>query len=463
MRPTATEYVARPYAQIACEFMLRDGYPRTALFAPPGMGKTVMSYTVLAARQLAGLTERPTLVLGPKRVARDVWPDEVGKWTFLAGLPVVPVTGTEQQRLQALKRDAAVYTTNYENIPWLVKTLGDRWPFETVIADESTKLKSFRTRQGGVRAAALSKVAAKPAYWVNLTGTPSPNGLQDLWGQTWFLDFGKRLGNTYSAFMERWFTTDMYTREVKPHKHADREIHEKLADICLSLNPADWFDLRDPVVTAIPVKLPGAAMKAYKQMETQMFLELAAHELEVEAVNSAASLQKCMQIANGGIITEQGYKPVHDAKFEALTELLLEFEHAPVLVAYQYIGERERLLKELHGAVSLADAEGMAAFKAGKAKVGLVHGRSVGHGVDGLQRVTNVLIRFGHDWNMEERLQLVDRIGPVRQAQAGLDRPTLVYDLVATDTVDEDILIRHASKRKVQDVLMDAMHHRNKP
>lgn len=450
------QYTPRPYQKLAVEFALNclTDHGRCALWEPPGMGKTSQCYSILSTMELAGMDPYPALVLGPLRVARDVWPDEAGKWEHLRGLSVINVNRENATRLN---QRAQVFTTNYEQIPWLAHHFGKNWPFRTVIADESTKLKSYRARQGGTRAKALGQVAWLSKYWINLTGTPAPNGLQDLWGQTWFLDKGKRLGSSYGAFVERWFRKGYDGFSIQPMKHSDAEIHELLKDICLSLDPKDWFNLKEPIANVVKVKLPEKARKIYDEFEATMFAELMDGD-QLEVFNAAALTMKCLQLANGAVYHGEGWKPMHDAKIEALESIVEEWNR-PLLVAYQFRSDKERILKAFPKAAVLGDKDGMARFRKGDAKIGLCHPQSVGHGVDGLQSVTNVLIRFGHNWNLEERLQLVERIGPTRQAQAGLDRPVYLYDIIAEDTIDTTVLARHESKREVQDLLLQACRH----
>lgn len=455
------KYTPREYAPLAIDLMLE--HPRCALFAGMGMGKTSMVYTALDQIYLLGLESRPTLVLGPKRVARDTWPEEALKWEHLRDIDVAHIGGTTKQRRAALKADAAVYTTNYEQLPWLLDELDGGWPWGTVVADESTRLKGFRLQQGGKRAAALAKIAhTNVNRWINLTGTPAPNGLLDLWGQIWFLDQGHRLGKTFTAFKERWFYRSAgkgsYLGPLKPFKHAEQQIYTALQDICLTLDPADWFDLDEPVVTTIKVALPPDVRKMYKQLEKEMYVKLSEDE-HIEAFNAAALTNKCLQLANGAVYTDDrgGWTAVHDEKLDALSSVVEEANGMPVLVAYQFVSDKERILKKFKGAVDLSTKAGMDKFRAGNAPVGLAHPKSLGHGVDGLQNVTNILVRFGHDWNLEERMQMLERIGPVRQKQAGLDRPVMVYDIVAESTVDVTVIERHKSKREVQDLLLEAM------
>ena len=448
----------KPYQPLGIDFILKR--QRCNLLAGMGMGKSLISLTALDTLGIAGMIDGPTLILGPLRVARDTWRDEAAKWAHLKDMIISPIVGTLKQRIEALKRPANIYTCNYEQLPWLVSYLGDNWPFETVIADESTRLKGFRSKQGGKRASVLKNVAhTKVNRWINLTGTPTPNGLLDLWGQMWFVDQGARLGRTYSAFVNRWFYKKPNSGDYGPlvaHSHAEKEIYELIKDVCLTLDPKDWFDLEEPIVNKVEIKLPPAVMKLYKEFEATMFAELQGGA-ELEVFNAAALTNKCLQLANGAVYNGDGYTEVHKEKLEALESIVAESGGMPVLVAYNFVSDKERIMKAFPKSVLLSTAEGMKAFRSGDAPIGLAHPKSMGHGIDGLQNTTNILVRFGHDWNLEERLQMLERIGPVRQAQAGHKRPVIVYDIIAKGTVDETVLARHVTKRKVQDLLLEAM------
>ena len=217
---TRSVYTPRPYGGLITSHIM--DVDRGAVFAGMGMGKTVCTLTALDNLIMCG-SDKPTLILAPLRVAKSTWPDEARKWSHLRNISVMPITGNESERRQALKYDASVYTTNYENIPWLIEHFGTRWPFEHVVSDESTRLKGFRLRQGTKRARALAKVAhTHIKRFTALTGTPAPNGLQDLWGQMWFLDAGKRLGKNYTGFRDRWFSTGFDGFTMKPHDHAQQ-------------------------------------------------------------------------------------------------------------------------------------------------------------------------------------------------------------------------------------------------
>lgn len=452
-------YEPRAFAPLALKLFREQ--PRCALWAKPGCGKTSLVLTHLDIAYRVWGESRPTLVLGPLRVAQSVWSDEAAKWQHLAGLDVVPITGTAAERKAALRRDAPVKTCNYENLQWLVQH-AKPWPFRRVVADESTKLKSFRLRQGGVRAQALAQVAHKHVKeWINLTGTPAPNGLADLWGQTWFLDEGQRLGRTYSGFEERYFAFkrrpgQQYGGERVALAHAEEHIHSALADICLTLDPKDWFDLRAPVLNTIEVDLPAKARAQYRELEREMFLQLDGGE--VEAFSAAALTIKCLQLANGALYLDEGarWAPIHDEKLDALEELAEETGE-PILVAYHFRSDLARLMQRFPDGADLATKAGMAAFKAGKARLGFGHPAGMGHGVDGLQEHCSTVAVFGHWWDMEQYDQFIERVGPMRQLQAGKDRPVFIHQIVARDTVDEVVVARRANKREVQDVLLDYM------
>ena len=436
-------------------------HKRCAIWAGMGSGKTSAMEYLIALLRLLGEGEHPWLVLGPMRVARDTWPEDMARWSQFSDLRIVPLTGTPLQRYDKLKQKADIYTVSYETAPWLVEYYGDKWPFRNVIADESDRLKGFRTRQGGQRAQAIARIAHNLTdRWINLTGTPSPNGLKDLWGQTWYLDRGERLGHTYSAFTDRWFRMKRNRKGIEPMPHSDKEIHAALKDICITVDPKDYYDLKDPIVTRINIKLPPAARAIYKELEKEMFTKLESGE-ELEVFNAAALTNKCMQLANGAVYTEYPqWSPVHDEKIEALRSVMAESGGTPLLVSYAFKSDLARIEAAFPGAAVLSTPGGMAAFRAGDAQLGLAHPQSMGHGIDGLQEVTNILVRYGRTWNLGAEMQMLERIGPMRQMQAGLDRPVWVYDLVAENTIEEDAVDAHAAKRSVQDALLLAMKRR---
>lgn len=453
-------WTPKPYHPMMIDHML--SVERGAIWAGMGLGKTSGTLMALDALITTGESQ-PTLILAPLRVARDTWSTEAGKWEQLRHLDIVPIIGSNAERLSALRFDAPIYTCNYDNLVWLVEHFGDRWPFRTVVSDESTRLKSFRLRQGGKRTAALGKVAhTKIKRFIQLTGTPCPRSLEDLWGAVWFLDAGKRLGRTFDAFRQRWFQKSFNGFGIEPLPFAQEQIQAALSDICLSIDAKDYFDLEKPIVNDIYVDLPVKARKLYADMEKEMFAEIEGHP--IEAFNAAARTQKLLQFANGaaylGDASDKGerkWAEMHDVKLQALDSIVEEANGMPVLVGYQFKSDLARILRTFPGAVNLSTDQGMKQFRAGKATIGCAHPQSLGHGVDGLQDVTNILAIFGWDWNLETYLQLIERVGPTRQMQSGHNRSMFLHRIIARDTMDELAVARHESKRSVQDILLEAM------
>lgn len=448
-------YIARPYQHLMTNHVIET--ERCAIWAGMGLGKSIATLTAIDHLITAG-EEQPVLILAPLRVAKSVWPAESRKWGHLRHISVIAVVGSEQERRRALNHDASVFACNYDNLPWLIEHYGERWPFATVVSDESTRLKSFRLRQGGVRAQMLARVAhTKVKRFIQLTGTPSPNGLKDLWGQAWFLDKGVRLGRTMEAFKQRWFQRSFDGYSLDPLPFAQEQIQDKLRDICLAIDAKDWFDLKAPIVNNIYVDLPAKARQLYKDMEKRMFMEIEEHP--IEAFNAAARTIKCLQIANGAAYTDElgNWKEIHNAKIEALESVVEEANGAPVLVAYHFKSDLARLQRAFPQARALDTSPAtITAWNAGKIPLLLAHPASAGHGIN-LQDGGNIIAFFGHWWDLEQYQQIIERIGPVRQAQSGYDRPVFIHHIIARDTVDEMVMARRESKREVQDILLRAM------
>lgn len=448
---------------------------RCGVFAGMGTGKTVSTLTALDILEL--VDPSPTLVLAPLRVAQSTWPDEVRKWKHLRNLEVSAVVGDLKQRREALRKPANIFTTNYEQLPWLVEHFGDKWPFGKIVADESTRLKGFRVGAaklkkngepkkspgGGVRAQQLGRVAFKRATrFIELTGTPAPNGLKDLWGQAWFLDQGQRLGRTYTSFTQRWFQKSFDGYGVNPLPFAQEQIQGLLRDLCISIEAKDWFDIKEPIKNVVRVPLPAKARALYRDMEKEMFMQIDGSD--IEAFNAASRTIKCLQVANGAAYTDEHgtWSEVHDAKLQALGSILEEAAGMPVLVAYHFKSDLARLQRSFpRGRVLDSDPQTIRDWNAGKIPVLFAHPASAGHGLN-LQDGGNILAFFGLWWNLEEHLQIIERIGPTRQAQAGHDRPVFIHYIVAEDTVDDLVINRLETKRGVQDILMEAMKQRGR-
>lgn len=448
------DFTPKPHQRELYSWLHR--HKRSAQFAFMGSGKTS---SCLTAFEDLSLTDDiyPILIIAPLRVAKNTWPAEIGKWNHTKHLRTSVITGTPKQRDIALTTPADIYITNYENLPWLVEKLGKKWPFKTVIADECTRLKGFRTRQGSTRAKALAKVAhTLVERIVLLTGTPAPNGLLDLWGQIWFIDKGERLGKSFSAYCDKWFTPDYSGFNWIAKRNAAKEIQDAIKDICITVKAEDWFNLDAPLVNVIRLTLPKQAFSLYREMEKQMFIEL--ENEAFEAVSAGSKSMKCRQIAAGAIYADdKSWKPIHDEKIDALHSIIEESNGMPVIVAYHFCSDLERLQKAFpKGRVLDSDPGTEASWNGGEIPILFVHPASAGLGLN-LQDGGNILVFFSLDWRMEDHIQVSERIGPMRQKQAGHNRAVYLHYLLMEDTIDETIYERLATKKSVQEVLTDAM------
>jgi len=455
------EFKPHKYQKTIIDYMFDN--PRCNIWAGMGMGKTVSTLTALDIRFLSGELQRPALVLAPLRVAVSTWPAEAKKWSHLSDIEVQPIIGTPEQRIKALRNtNANVFTMNYDNLTWLNSVLKHN-VFDIVISDESTRLKGFRTVHGGKRTASLNKLSKRrpPKYWVNLTGTPAPNGLKDLWGQQYFIDGGQRLGHSFTAFTDRWFHTvprgNSGFGELEPLPHAADEIQQRLSDVSISLDAADYFDLQEPITMPVYVDIPARARKHYEELEKEFFTEI--EQNEIEALNAASKSIKCLQIANGAVYTEdiKNYVELHDAKIQALESIYNEAAGMPVLVSYHFKHDLARIKKAFPFCRALDDdPQTIIDWNAGKIPMLAAHPASAGHGLN-LQDGGNIIVSFAHWWDLELYQQIFERIGPVRQLQAGYNRPVFEYLIIARDTVDEVVISRRGSKKSVQDALLDYM------
>ena len=449
-------FIPRPYQKLIIDYIIAN--PRCAIWAGMGMGKTVATLSAIDTLFLLGETP-PVLIIAPLRVAQSVWPEEVAKWATLRHLKIVNIHGSHIVKHRLLRSNADIYTINYENLPWLVNHFNGKWPFKIIVADESTKLKNFRLQQGSIRAKALSKVAhTDVTRFIELTGTCAPKGLQDLWGQMWFLDRGQRLGKSYSSYIGRWFKPDWSGFGSTPLKESQPEIEDKLRDICLTIKSEDYFDIKKPIENFIKVKLPVNAKKHYKEMETSFFTELTSGD-EIEAFNAASKSMKLIQLSNGAIYTdtEGNWKEVHDAKVQALQDIIEESSGANILVAYHFKSDLARLLAAFPKAKALdSNPKTIKDWNDGKIPILLAHPQSCGHGLS-LQHGGYTLVFFSLNWNLENHQQIIERIGVVRQMQSGYNRNVFIHYLIGEDTIDERILEVLQGKASVQEALLNAM------
>lgn len=472
---TAERFVARDYQELMIDHIIDT--PRCNVWAGMGLGKTVSVLTAADTLHVIGEMDWPILVIAPKRVCRTTWPNEIRKWAHTQHLNVSVILGTAEQRLNALNTPADIYTINYDNIPWLTKVLEKKnWPFSMIIADESTKLKGLRIAwrihpktgkrylagQGAQRARKLARVAFKSPRFVNLTGTPAPSGLSDLWGQNWFIDAGERLGNSFTAFTQRWFQRSFDGYSLDPLPFAQEQIETLLKDVTLALNPADYFDLKKPIENFIYVDLPPQARTLYEEMEEKMYTEISQLET-IEAVNAAARTQKCLQLANGSVYIdgkEREWREVHNIKIEALEEIIEEASGMPVMVSYYFRPDLIRLKKHFKKARVLDDdPKTEEDWNKGKIPILLAHPASAGHGLN-LQYGSNILCFYSINWNLEHHEQIQERIGPVRQMQSNLNRNVFHHYILARNSIEDLVLQRLHKKASVQQLLMTAMKER---
>lgn len=460
------EFIPRPYQKRIIERIVCQ--PRTMIWADMGCGKTVSTLTALDPMLFMGMG--PALIVAPLRVAQSTWPDEVAKWKHLAHLKVSVVCGSVNARRRALEEPADIYCTNFEQLPWLVEHFGKDWPFKIVVVDEATRLKGFRLRQGSQRAKALARVYSLIDRFIELTGTPAANGLIDLWGQAWFIDKGERLGKSMTEYETRFFRpvrtgNEAYMVKYVPAPGADEQIKALLADVSLTVRAEDYFDIDEPIINDIYVDLPSSQKYKYKELERDLYAILG--ETTIEAANAQSALVKCLQFASGAIYVEDGnedgelirtWAHIHDAKLDALGSVIEEASGAPVLVAYQFRHEVERIRDRFPQARLLdSDPQTIRDWNAGKIPLLLAHPAACGHGLN-LQDGGNILCFFSSGFNYEQYAQIIERIGPTRQAQSGHPRAVFVHRIIARGTADEAVYRALSRKQNVLDYLMGGSH-----
>lgn len=430
---------------------------RLSVFMGMGMGKTSATMTALDVLSQFNNDMYPVLVIAPKKVAMNVWPSEHKLWNHLCHLKVIPIIGSLEERSSALMYKADIYTINYENVEWLVRYLRNKWPFKTVICDESVKLKSFRTRQGGKRAQALAARAKFTKYWFNLTGEPAPNGLQDLWGPQWFIDFGDALEPSYTKYTDKYFTKGYNGFSLDLLPGADKEIAEKIKPSSITIRAEDYFQLDKPVIVKRNVALSYKAIEGYKKLERELFADLLSGR--ITATNAADKTMKCLQYASGAVYTPNsstGWDEVHDEKLDALDSIIAEANGEPIVVAYHFKSDLARIVKRFPEAVILKSKKDEDNWNSGKIQILLAHPMSAGHGLN-LQYGGRRLVFFTHWWALDPHNQIIERLGPMRQFQAGLKRLVYIYYIVASETIDELVIGRRDSKRDVQELLKEYM------
>lgn len=397
------------------------------------------------------------LVIAPKKVAEGTWTKEKDKWDHTKILRVSQVLGSQAKRIRALNTPADLYIINRENVVWLVNYYRNSWPFDMVVVDESSSFKSHSAK----RFKALAAVSPRIDRMVELTGTPSPNGLDDLWAQIYLLDEGERLGKKYTHFRERYFQPDkrgadgmVYSYAAKPG--TQESILKRISDICISMKAEDYLQLPDITFHEIPVELDEKSRKAYSDLERQMVLELPEDEENISVTSAAALSNKLLQLANGAVYDDDhAVHEVHTCKIEAFLELIESLQGKPVLVFYNFQHDRERILKALSGSGlrvrELKTTQDEDDWNAGKIDVLLTHPASSAYGLN-LQQGGNHVVWFGLTWNYELYTQANKRLH--RQGQT---EKVIIHHLVCSGTRDEDVMTALQKKDDVQNWVMESL------
>lgn len=440
------KFIPHGYQNYAIEYI--KNHPVTALLLDMGLGKTVTTLTAIRDLMFDSFEVHRVLVVAPLRVARDTWPEEIRKWDHLKDLTCSVAVGTVTERRRALQKQADIYIVNRENLVWLWKHC--RMEFDMVVLDE---LSSFKNPQAQ-RFKAMKALRPKVKRIVGLTGTPSGNGLMDLWAEFRLLDMGERLGKYISQYRNAYFQPDkrngMVVFSYKPLLGAEAAIYQKISDITVSMKATDYLKMPDLVSVQTEVNLLEAERKRYQDFKKSLVMELP--DGEVTAANAASLTLKLSQIANGAIYTDDGKTiHLHDRKLDALEDLVESANGRPVLVAYWFRHDKERICQRME-ARELKSTQDFADWNAGKVPVALIHPASAGHGLN-LQQGGSILIWFGLTWSLELYQQTVARLW--RQGQES--RTVIVQHIVTKSTIDERILKALKKKDSSQAALIEAV------
>lgn len=440
------KYKPHNYQQFATDFILNQSI--CCLMLDMGLGKTVITLTALWQLALDSFDVSRVLVIAPKRVAEDTWPKELAKWEHLTGLTSSLVLGSAAERKAALQRKAFLYIINRENVAWLVKN--HYWDFDMVVIDELSSFKSNKAE----RFKAMKKVRPMITRIVGLTGTPAPNTLLDLWPQMYLMDMGQRLGRFVGGFRDRFFLPDKRNREIiysyKPREGAEDAIYALISDICISMKAADYLDMPERIDNRIEVSMSPKERKLYDDFQKDMVLSIGDEELD--AVNAAALSNKLLQMANGAVYGEdKKVIPIHDRKLDALEDLVEAANGKPLLVAYWYKHDLQRIKARFKNARCIDTAKDIDDWNAGKIPLALIHPASAGHGLN-LQDGGCTIVWFGLTWSLELYQQLNARLW--RQGQK---HTVVIHHIVTKGTHDEDVMRALENKDTRQSALIEAV------
>lgn len=441
-------YQPHEYQQYATDFIIKN--PTAAVFLEMGLGKSVIALTAILELCLERFEISRVLVIAPLRVARDTWPAEIQKWDHLKDLTYSVAVGTANERRAALRQKTFVHIINRENVQWLIEDSGIPWQYDMVVIDELSSFKSHQSK----RFKSLMKARPGVRRMVGLTGTPSSNGLMDLWSEFRVLDMGKRLGRYITHYREQFFEPDrrngMQVFSYRPRAGAEREIYRRIGDITISMRSADYLKMPECVMNTVPVKLDSTEYEVYEEMESKMVTEL--DGVEIDAVNAATLTGKLCQLANGAIYTPDGNTVFfHERKLDALEDLIEGANGKPVLVAYWYKHDLARI-QERFKVRELKSSKDITDWNAGKIPVAVIHPASAGHGLN-LQAGGSTLIWFGLTWSLELYQQTNARLW--RQGQQA--ETVVIHHIITRGTVDEDVMQSLSEKDRSQAALMRAV------
>ena len=442
------KYKPHNYQTYATNFILE--HPEAAVFLDMGLGKSVITLTAIRELCLNRFEVGKVLVIAPLRVARDTWSTEIHKWDHLKGLTYSIVIGTVDERKSALKKKAHIYLINRENVSWLIEESGFPFDFDMVVIDELSSFKSYQAK----RFRSLLKVRPKVKRIVGLTGTPSSNGLMDLWAEFRVLDLGKRLGRFITHYRNTYFQPDkrngMVIYSYKPLPGAEDAIYEQISDMTISMKAVDHLDMPECIFNEVKVTLSDAERSKYDTLRDDLILSIG--ENEIDAANAASLSNKLSQMANGAVYSaDQSVIEIHDHKLDALEDLIEAANGKPVLVAYWFKHDLERIkarfkVREIKSSKDIAD------WNDGKIPVAVIHPASAGHGLN-LQAGGSTLIWFGLTWSLELYQQTNARLWRQGQKSATV----VIHHIIAEDTIDELILKALHKKEKSQNALIDAV------
>ena len=443
------------YQKFCVDFI--EEHPNCGVFLDMGLGKTIISLTAISHLLYDSFEVSRVLIIAPLRVARDTWIAELSKWEHLRGLKMERVIGTPKERVAALSRRAEMYIINRENVEWLVKHFaGRRMPFDMLVIDELSSFKNSKAK----RFLALKKILPQFSRVVGLTGTPAPNGLEDLWPQVFLLDRGVRLGRTMKSYLDMFFDTP---NSWLPYKHelktgAEEEIYKRLGDICVSMRAADHLEMPERVDNIVEVMLSAREEKLYRQMERDMLLPYA--DGDVLALNAASLAGKLLQLANGAVYDEfHNVRVLHERKLDALEDLIEAANGKPLLVMYAFQHDLTRI-QERFGKYTTETPEGVRELKTsadmedwneGRIRVAVTQPASTGHGLN-LQHGGCTIVWFGLNWSLELYEQANARLWRQGQKQT-----VVIHHLVTKGTMDEQVMKALHDKAADQNALLAAV------